>query len=39
MMRVVRALVVGFLISLAIAALALAPGVLSSRVDFVYALF
>jgi hypothetical protein len=37
--RVVRAMVVGLFLAVVIAALALAPGVLSSRVDFVYALF
>ena len=39
MMRVVKAAIVGLFLAVVIAALALAPGVLSSRVDFVYALF
>lgn len=38
-MKILRAAIVGLLLAIVIAGLALAPGVISSRVDFVYALF
>lgn len=39
MMSLLRSLAVGLLWAIVIACLALAPGVMASRVDFVYALF
>jgi hypothetical protein len=38
-MKVIRAALAGLLWAIVIAALAMAPGVVSSKVDFVYALF
>jgi hypothetical protein len=38
-MKILRAAIVGLIWAIVIAGLALAPGVVTSRVDFVYALF
>ena len=38
-MKILRAAIAGLIWAIVIAALALAPGVVSARVDFVYALF
>ena len=38
-MKILRAAIVGLIWAIVFAALALAPGVVTSRVDFVYALF
>ena len=38
-MKILRAAIVGLIWAIVLAALAMAPGVVTSRVDFVYALF